>query len=456
MGTVYEASHHVTGKRFALKWLFPELTKVHGVVERFIREAQLGAQLDHPNLVEVYDIGQDADSLYIAMELLEGEPLSERLARVQRLTPRAACELLCPCMEAVALAHRAGVVHRDLKPANIFVCKSSASVPEHARVLDFGVSKLAGGSQLDRHHWARTIPGMVLGTPSYMAPEQMRGEDVDARADVYAFGVIMYEVLSGEPPFPGESLAELLAQVLTQTPRSLDCVAELPEGLAGIVARAMAREPTDRFASMEALLEALAPIRAGRSERRPAVHDRSDRPAVKVSRRPETESPRRGEVRAVRRPLPQRVERVEVPRPPRNSNAGSIAAFLAALAFVVAGTWATGRTPAEQARQAGEAALEDPELASQEPAEPALEPKASRTAKGLEIDAVADAREVAKAARAARDPERVAIPRRRTTPTRPDDPEPSVRANPKPDTLEERPITMQRLSNGLIDPFDPR
>jgi serine/threonine-protein kinase len=457
MGTVYEASHHVTGKRFALKRLFPELTKVHGLVERFIREAQLGAQLEHPNLVEVYDMGQDADSLYIVMELLEGEPLSERLTRVQRLTPSAACELLCPCMEAVALAHRAGVIHRDLKPANIFVCKSNASVAEHARVLDFGVSKLAGGSQLDRQHWARTIPGMVLGTPHYMSPEQMRGEDVGARADVYAFGVIMYEVLSGEQPFPGESLPDLLAQVLTETPRSLDCLAELPEGLAGIVARAMARDPNDRFASMEALLEALAPIRADRSDRRPAVHHPSDRPAMKVSRRSETESPRRGEVRADRMPVRQGVERTEIPRPPRNSNAGSIAAFVAALAFVVAGTWATGRTPAEQARQAAEATLADSELANQEPAEPALEPNASRPAKVLEIDAVADAREVAKAARAAREPERVAIPRRRTAPTSPaEDKSSAVRANPGPDTREERPITTQRLSNGLIDPFDAR
>jgi serine/threonine protein kinase len=457
MGTVYEVSHHVTGKRFALKWLFPELTKVNGMVERFIREAQLGAQLEHPNLVEVYDMGQDVDSLYIVMKLLEGEPLSERLTRVQRLTPTAACDLLCPCMEAVALAHRAGVIHRDLKPANIFVCKSNASVPEHARVLDFGVSKLAGGSQLDRQHWTRTIPGMVLGTPHYMSPEQMRGEDVDARTDVYAFGVIMYEVLSGEPPFPAESLADLLAQVLTDTPRSLDCLAELPKGLAGIVAQAMAREPTDRFASMEALLEALAPIRACRYQRRPAVHDPSERSAVKVSRRSATESPHRREVPASRRPLRQGVERTNLPRAPRNSNAGSIAAFVAALVFVVAGTWATGRAPVQQARQEAEAALQDSELANQEPEESALDPKTSRTTKVHEIEAVADAREVAKAAKAAREPERVAIPRRRATQASPaDDKPPAVPANPRLDTLEERPITMQGLSNGLIDPFEAR
>jgi serine/threonine-protein kinase len=425
MGAVYEASHHVTGKRFALKWLLPELTNVHGAVERFIREAQIGAQFEHPNLVEVYDIGQDAGSLYIVMELLEGEPLSEHLTRVQRLTPRAACELLCPCMEAVALAHEAGVIHRDLKPANIFVCRSSTSVPAHARVLDFGVSKLARGSQLDRQQWTPTTPGMVLGTPHYMAPEQMRGEDVDARADVYAFGVILYEVLSGAQPFPAESFADLVGQVLAETPRSLDRFAALPEGLAAIVAKAMAREPTDRFDSMAAFVEALAPFRAGRYERRPTG------------------------VRSL-----QIVERAEVPRPPRRSNAGSIAAFVAALAFVVAGTWGTGRTPTEQTLETGGSALQDPELANQEPA---IEPKASPTTKVREIEAVADAREVTKAATAVREPERLATPRRRTGPTSAAADRPSpVRAPPSPDTLEERPIKDHRLSNELIDPFGAR
>jgi serine/threonine protein kinase len=421
MGAVYEATHHVTGKRFALKWLMPELTKVPGAIERFIREAQIGAQFEHPNLVEVYDIGQDAGSLYIVMELLHGEPLSEHLSRIKRLTPRAACELLCPCMEAVALAHGAGVIHRDLKPANIFVCRSSTSVPEHARVLDFGVSKLLSGSRLDRQHWTATTPGIVLGTPHYMAPEQMRGEDVDARADVYAFGVILYEVLSGEPPFQKESFADLVVQVLTETPRSLDRLAALPKRLAEIVAKAMAREPADRFDSMASLLEALAPFRAGHDE-----------------------------------PL-QVVEPAEVPRPPRSSNVRSIAAFLAALAFVVAGTWATRNTPAEQAPQTGEAALQAPELANQEPEEPALEPNTSPTTKLREIEAVADAREATKAARAARDPERRAIAHRRTTPaSRAEDAPSAVRADTSPDTLEERPITFQRLSNGLIDPFGTR
>jgi serine/threonine protein kinase len=425
MGAVYEASHHVTGKRFALKWLLPELTKVHGAAERFIREAQIGAQFEHPNLVEVYDIGQDAGSLYIVMELLEGEPLSERLARVQRLTPRAACELLCPCMEAVALAHEAGVVHRDLKPANIFVCRSTTSVPEHARVLDFGVSKLASGSQLDRQHWSMTTPGMVLGTPHYMAPEQMRGEDVDARADVYAFGVILYEVLSGEPPFQAESFADLVVQVLSDTPRSLGRLAALPEGLAEIVAKTMAREPAERFDSMAALLEALAPFRAGRYELRPTVLHLPDQLAAKV------------------------------PRPPRSSNAGSIAAFVAALAFVVAGTWATRTIPAEHVLETSEAALH--ELANQDPEELALEPKGSPATKVREIEAVADAREATKAARAAREPERRAIAPRRTTPTRPVADKPSaVRVNPSPDTLKERPITIERLSDGLIDPFGAR
>ncbi len=152
------------------------------------------------------------------------------------------------------------------------------------------------------------------------------------------------------------------------------------------------------------------------------------------------------------------VERADVPRPPRSSNAGSIAAFVAALAFVVAGTWATDRTTAEQALEAGGAALQDPKLANQHAEDPALDPKVSPTTRVHEIEAVADAREVSKAARAAREPERVAIPRRRTSPpTSPAKDKPStVRELPSPDTLTERPITTQRLSNGLIDPFSTR
>jgi len=457
MGAVYEATHHVTGKRFALKWLMPELTSVHGVVERFIREAQIGAQFEHPNLVEVYDIGQEAGSLYIVMELLEGEPLSERLTRAQRLSPSSACELLCPCMLAVAVAHEAGIVHRDLKPANIFVCRSSASVPEHARVLDFGVSKLASGSQLNQ--WTMTTPGTVLGTPHYMAPEQMRGELVDARADIYSFGVILYEVLSGEQPFPAESFADLVAQVLTETPRSLAHMATLPDGLAEIVAKAMAREPADRFDSMAALVAALAPYRAGRRARRSTLLDLRGQPAAKVSDRYEEDLARQREVPADAVPSLRVVEPADVPRPPRSSNASSIAAFVAALAFVVAGTWAARGTEEPQALETSEAALQDAELelADQAPADPVREPKAAPTPSIRETEAVADARDATRVARAARDSERRAISLSRTRPTRPtEDKSAAMLGGPSADTMKERPITVQRLSNGIIDPFGPR
>lgn len=424
MGAIYEVSHHVTGKRFALKRLNPELTKVPGAVERFIREAKIGAQFEHPNFIEVYDIGQDADSLFIVMELLEGEPLSERLTKIRRLKPRTACELLCPCMEAIALAHAAGVIHRDLKPANIFVCKSSAFVPEHARVLDFGVSKLASDSQLHRHERTLTTPGMVLGTLHYMAPEQMRGEKVDARADVYAFGVILYEVLSGEHPFQAQSFAGVLAQVLKEPPRSLHRVAGVPERLAEIVAKAMAREPADRFDSMAALLEALTPFRSGSYEQHPV-------PSRVV-------------------PSLQIAERAAMPRAPRKSNAGSIAAFVAAVGFVVAGSWAARKHSAEQAPETVEATLPEANLANRDLENPALEP----ATKVRELEAIADARDTTKPTKAARDPERVAVSRRRSSQTRRAVDEPSsAPAGLDRDTLKERPITFEQLSNGLIDPF---
>ncbi len=436
MGAVYEASHHVTGKQFALKWLMPGLTRVPDAVERFIREARIGALIEHPNLVEVYDIGQDADSLYIVMELLEGEPLSERLARGP-LPPRAACELLCPCMEAVAAAHAARVIHRDLKPANIFVCTATRAVPEHARVLDFGVSKLAGGSQLDK--WSMTAPGLVLGTPDYMAPEQMRGEDIDARADVYAFGVILYEALSGELPFQAESFADLVAQVLTATPRPIEKLTALPAGLASIVGKAMAREPADRFESIQALLEALAPYRARSYELRPTLLGLVEQPLDKASARVGS---------------PGVLEPLDVPRPPRSSSAGPIVAFLGAVAFVVASTWAAGGRDVDEPLQTSASALQQTDLdeTPPEPEDRSGKPAASPTSKVRALETLADAREATKAAKAAADRERRALPQRRTTSLQTPA---AARVVPNTD-LKERPITSLRLDNGLYDPFEAR
>ena len=258
MGAVFEVTHRVTHKRFAVKWLLPDIAANDGAVKRFIREAQVAGRFVHPNVVEVYDLGQDDGSFYMVMELLSGESLAERLERVGRLSVQDACELLVPCMEGVAAAHAAGIIHRDLKPANIFVCAARGRSAEEAKVLDFGVSKLSAKPGIIDA--TLTHAGALLGTPHYMAPEQLRGHPVDLRADVYAFGVILYQALSGQRPFDADSYADLVLHVMTEPPKPLrDLTPKVPAGVASAIAKAMSRDKEARFADLSQLIAALEP-----------------------------------------------------------------------------------------------------------------------------------------------------------------------------------------------------
>jgi serine/threonine protein kinase len=262
MGAVYQVTHRVTGKRFALKWLLPQMTTHGDAAQRFIREAQVAGRFEHPNVVEVYDVASEGDSFYMVMELLEGESLAERVDRTGPLSVIEACELLIPCMRGVADAHGAGIVHRDLKPANIFICRADRHGGECAKVLDFGISKMSGapGELGD----GMTKSGTLIGTPHYMPLEQMRGRAVDHRADIYAFGVVMYQVLSGNLPYPADSFSDLVLMLAHDTPPPLDrIVARLPRGVAQVVARAMARDSADRYQSIDALIAALEPFATG-------------------------------------------------------------------------------------------------------------------------------------------------------------------------------------------------
>jgi serine/threonine protein kinase len=260
MGTVFEAAHVVTGRHFAIKWLHAETTQRYDAVKRFIREAQVAGRCAHPNIVEVYDIDQTADSYFMVMELLVGESLAERINRVGRLLSHDACGLLMPCMEAISALHEAGIVHRDLKPANIFVCEGRGAGAELAKVLDFGVSRMA--SPPDDLNALQTHSGAVMGTPYYMSPEQMRGQPVDARADVYSLGVTLYEVLSGRRPYHAESYADLIVKIIGNTPTPLgELVTDLPGGLGEVVKRAMHSDPAARYGSMQEFVRALEPFR---------------------------------------------------------------------------------------------------------------------------------------------------------------------------------------------------
>jgi serine/threonine-protein kinase len=257
MGAVFSATHQFTGKRIALKWMLPELAKDEDAVQRFMREARAAGRISHPNVVDVYDVGQHDESYFLVMEYLQGEPLTSALAR-RDLTPSEVLRLLLPAMRGVAAAHRQGVVHRDLKPDNIFLAYEEDGVRREAKVLDFGISKLSSDDQPNMH---LTRTGAVIGTPYYMSPEQIRGKgEIDRRADIYAFGVILYEALAGQVPFTAETYGALVLEIATGTPKPLqELVPTLPAELSRIVLRAMAREASARYPTMEDLLAALEP-----------------------------------------------------------------------------------------------------------------------------------------------------------------------------------------------------
>lgn len=255
MGTVYAATHQVTGKRVALKWMLPQLSRDAEAVGRFLREAQAAGRIDHPNVVDVYDVGKHGDSMFIVMELLRGEPLASILDRGRVPWPDAV-RMLLPAFRGVAAAHDHGVVHRDLKPDNIFITCDPDGTRREAKVLDFGISKLTtkAGENL-----RLTKTGSVMGTPYYMAPEQIQGtKEIDERTDIYALGVILYQALAGDLPFKAQTYHALIVEIATGTPTPLlHHAPDVPPDLVAIVARAMAREPDRRFQSVRDLMAAL-------------------------------------------------------------------------------------------------------------------------------------------------------------------------------------------------------
>jgi serine/threonine-protein kinase len=262
MGEVYEAQHSVIGRRFAIKFLHPHLATNSEVVARFQREAQAAGSLENENIAAVVDAGTADDGApFLVMEYLDGEDLAHLLVRGGPLpVPRAAYIIIQAC-RGLAAAHGRGIVHRDLKPENLFICKRN-DASDLIKVLDFGIAKLHAGSA----GTGLTQTGTTMGTPFYMSLEQARGaKEVDQRTDIYALGVILYEILSGAKPHPGDSYNEILYHVLTQEPAPLDSIrSELPAGLSAVVHKAMAREAGDRFDSAADLAAALVPF-AGRA-----------------------------------------------------------------------------------------------------------------------------------------------------------------------------------------------
>ena len=256
MGAVYEALQVDIGRRVALKLLHPELSEDAELVARFRREAEASASLGDPNIVQVTDFGHSEEhGAFLVMELLSGAPLASVLANEGKLPPARVAFIAHQVLGALASAHRAGIVHRDLKPDNVFLT-SVSGIADIVKLLDFGIAKLIAndGGQ-------RTATGVVLGTPAYMSPEQARGREVDARTDLYAVGVLMYQALSGRLPYRASNYNAILFAIIEETPPPLgELRPDLDPSLIAVIERAMAKEPSDRFASAEEMREALEPF----------------------------------------------------------------------------------------------------------------------------------------------------------------------------------------------------
>jgi len=241
MGTVYSAIHPLIGKIVAIKVLKPELCSNQASVDRFVQEAQSVNRIGHPNIVDVFSLGELPDGrAYFVMEWLRGEDLKMRLARGP-VSVSDACDILDGIARALDAAHNKDIVHRDLKPDNVYLHQVDGG-PMMVKLLDFGIAKLMR-SQMKME---KTQTGNMLGTPRYISPEQARGIDVDHRADIYSLGVIAYEMLAGRPPFQGETAMDLVVKHLSDPAPPLSQFARVPKMLEQCVMRMLEKDPADR------------------------------------------------------------------------------------------------------------------------------------------------------------------------------------------------------------------
>ena len=261
MGVVYRAVQLSLGRPVALKLIAPHLADDEGFRERFFRESRLAASIDHPHIVPVYGAGEEDGVAYIAMRFVEGVNLREEITASGRVEPRRAARLVQQVGSALDSAHERGLVHRDVKPANVLISRHGGS--EHVYLTDFGVTKRRASTH------SVTDTGEFVGTLDYVAPEQLRGEAVDGRADIYSLGGVLYHCLTGEVPFPGEDeLATMWAHASDPPPVASDVVPEVPSALSEVVLRAMAKAPEDRFASAGELGRAAVVAAASETDQR--------------------------------------------------------------------------------------------------------------------------------------------------------------------------------------------
>lgn len=264
MGDVWRGTDEVLGRTVAVKILLPALLDEPGFAERFRGEARTMATINHPGVVDVYDYGSDQQIAFLVMEYVEGDALSTTLGRVGRLTPARTMALMAQAADALHAAHEKGIVHRDVKPGNLLVRPNGTLV-----LTDFGIARSALVGQL-------TAAGSVLGTASYISPEQATGSTASPASDVYALGVVAYQCLSGRRPFEGENPLDIAMQHVRDTPRPLP--ADIPPAVRAIVERSMAKDPAARWPTAATLAAVARQAATPAPPMRPPVHPAPPQP----------------------------------------------------------------------------------------------------------------------------------------------------------------------------------
>ena len=253
MGMVYIGYDPLLDRKVAIKVLAPHLVWEEGFVERFLREARAAARIKHPNIVTVYDVGQEQEQFYFVMEYLEGQTLADHIRQRGPLPPEEVLSILHPLADALDYAHQHGLVHRDIKPANIIVGDG-----RRVTLTDFGIARAAQETRL-------TTTGTIMGTPEYMSPEQAWGEEVGNGTDLYSLAVVAYEMLSGQVPFSGTTPhAVLYKQIHEPPPPIRESRPDLPAGVETVLARALDKEPGKRYGTTAAFVGELDSALAGK------------------------------------------------------------------------------------------------------------------------------------------------------------------------------------------------
>lgn len=278
MGVVYLANDPQIGRPVAIKTVRPGASRgeesANEIEERLRKEARLAGRLQHPNIVTIYDVGRDGDEYFIAMEYVDGKSLTRYLVAPDDLPLTAKIAIIRQTAEALAHAHERGVLHRDIKPGNILIARDG-----RVKVTDFGIGRFTAASTSDL-----TRSGQMIGSPAYMSPEQVRGERLDGRSDLFSLGVVLYELLTSVRPFPGESITTLVYQILHTEPRDpLELKSSLPVATREVMARLLAKRPDARPADARAFLKELSRIEAIQRESevtRRAVAAASPAPAI--------------------------------------------------------------------------------------------------------------------------------------------------------------------------------